>query len=1329
MFTIVQFNGVQPATIQDASGNSTIATLAATAPTVALLMGGKDGSGNIQAIKTSTTGIVSVDGSGVTQPISAISLPLPTGAATQTTLASILTNTPALGQAVMASSSPVVIASNQSAIPVTGTFFQTTQPVSIASAVAVTQSGAWSVTANIGTTNGIALDTSVNGLLRTQGSATASQTGPLVMGAVTTAAPAYTTAQTSPLSLTTAGGLRVDGSAVTQPVSIATSVTVTQGAAASLLATVTQGPAGATAWKVDGSAVTQPVSIAGTVTVAGTVTAANASVSATAATPPASATYIGGSVTTAAPTYTTGQMDPLSLTTAGALRVDASATTQPISAIALPLPTGAATQTTLASLLTNTPAPGQALMAASSPVVIASNQSAIPVTGTFFQTTQPVSIASTVAVTQSGTWTNTVTQATAANLNATVVGTVTANQGTANTIANAWPAKITDGTNSITVKAASTAAVATDTALVVAISPNNALTISTADTTASGTLNALNAATQIAMAGQQGAGFELAAGTLIGTIVAEVSFDGGTTWTATFFDQAAGGKVSSIVFASANPATASTIITAGGCSHARVRVSAFTSGTANISLRASQARDPSVLFSGLPAGSSPPTIASIGAPVTTAVPTYTTGTFNSLSLTTQGALRTDSSFTTQPVSGTLTVKLQDGAGNALASTGGALNVDITAGLTQWFYQDKSAFTYGGGTLVTPSSGVYQDTAPTLASGTLGALRLNAQRGLHTNLRTSAGVELLGSQLSAASVPVVIASDQAAIAALLEGQTSSSFSPDPGANLSSGPSEAIFDNSSNLQVRGQFTTDEGSFRDDFSGGAFATNLTGTTTFVNGSATVTGVGTTFTALTTDRYIKVASQSDNFYNRIDTILSDTQVLLSAPYAGASAAGVTAAVSYWLDTLVGTGAVTVSASEAVLTPGTGATGSVFLSHSGDYPPYASTWLVRITQRIANQIAVFGFQDVPGNPGAEAVVVIDGTTNTTVKFRTSFSSAAAEIQETVVTLPAGANTTASNRYEIDLAPDSAALVINGVVVANHFNHLPAPYVNMFVCAGITNSAVVTATTFAIDAVYFSNLDQIQVDQAFNGLSPTVASNQGTAAALSSAWPVQITDGTNKLPTMDVAARAGFQHITDGTNSAAVKPASTAAVASDPALVVAISPNNNPLSVASFPNSITQTYSAAITGLVAANTATDFFTLTGSATKTVRITRIALTATQTTGAQNNILLIKRSTANTGGTSTAPAGVPHDSTNAAATATVAAYTVNPTALGTVVGTMRSRKVFVGQTTANSDEFIADFGDRNNQSIVLRGTTQVLAINLNSTTLAGNSFDISVEWTEE
>jgi hypothetical protein len=82
-----------------------------------------------------------------------------------------------------------------------------------------TQAVSGTVTANAGTnlnTSALALDATLG---RSQGSTTSGQTGPLIQGAVTTAAPSYTTAQTSPLSLTTAGALRTDASATTQPVS------------------------------------------------------------------------------------------------------------------------------------------------------------------------------------------------------------------------------------------------------------------------------------------------------------------------------------------------------------------------------------------------------------------------------------------------------------------------------------------------------------------------------------------------------------------------------------------------------------------------------------------------------------------------------------------------------------------------------------------------------------------------------------------------------------------------------------------------------------------------------------------------------------------------------------------------------------------------------------------------------------------------------------------------------------------------------------------------------------------------------------------------------
>lgn len=132
---------------------------------------------------------------------------------------------------------------------------------------------------------------------------------------------------------------------------------------------------------------------------------------------------------------TAGSADPDVLTVQGI----ASMTPLAVSATALPLPTGASTsalQTTGNSSLTSidgkTPALGQATMAASSPVVIASNQTAFPVTA------------------NAGTNLNT----SALALDATLTNRTQKSQ-------------VTDGTRDGTIKAASTLPLATDTAFVV----------------------------------------------------------------------------------------------------------------------------------------------------------------------------------------------------------------------------------------------------------------------------------------------------------------------------------------------------------------------------------------------------------------------------------------------------------------------------------------------------------------------------------------------------------------------------------------------------------------------------------------------------------------------------------------------------------------------------------------------------------------------------------------------------------------------------------------------------------------------------------------------
>lgn len=170
-----------------------------------------DSSGNLKANLnqyTPVAGKLPVDGSGVTQPVSAASLPLPSGAATsaaQTTgnasLSSIDGKTPALGQAAMAASVPVAIASNQGAIPITDNSGSLTVDNGGTFAVQAAQSGTWNITNVSGT---VSLPT---------GAATAAKQ------------PALGTAGTPSSDVITVQGaasmtaLKVDGSAVTQPVS------------------------------------------------------------------------------------------------------------------------------------------------------------------------------------------------------------------------------------------------------------------------------------------------------------------------------------------------------------------------------------------------------------------------------------------------------------------------------------------------------------------------------------------------------------------------------------------------------------------------------------------------------------------------------------------------------------------------------------------------------------------------------------------------------------------------------------------------------------------------------------------------------------------------------------------------------------------------------------------------------------------------------------------------------------------------------------------------------------------------------------------------------
>lgn len=198
------------------SGNSTLTTISSQLPTT------------LGTHVTAASLAVNI-ASDQTVPISAVALPLPTGASTSalqtsgnTTLTAISGQLPTtIGAHVTAASLAVSIASDQ------------TVPVSAAS-LPLPTGAATSAGQTTGNTSLATIATNTAGLA--QGSTTSGQTGPLMQAEALASTPTYTAGTTNPLVMTLAGGLRTDSSAVTQPVSAA-SLPLPSGASTSALQT------------------------------------------------------------------------------------------------------------------------------------------------------------------------------------------------------------------------------------------------------------------------------------------------------------------------------------------------------------------------------------------------------------------------------------------------------------------------------------------------------------------------------------------------------------------------------------------------------------------------------------------------------------------------------------------------------------------------------------------------------------------------------------------------------------------------------------------------------------------------------------------------------------------------------------------------------------------------------------------------------------------------------------------------------------------------------------------------------------------------------------
>ena len=149
-----------------------------------------------------------------------------------------------------------------------------------------------------------------------------------------------------------------------------------------------------------------------------------------------------------------------------------------------------------------------------------------------------------------------------------------------------------------------------------------------------------------------------------------------------------------------------------------------------------------------------------------------------------------------------------------------------------------------------------------------------------------------------------------------------------------------------------------------------------------------------------------------------------------------------------------------------------------------------------------------------------------------------------------------------------------------------------------------------------------------------------------------------------------------------------------------------------------------------ATSATDIFNFKGSPTKAVYIRKILWKrASVSVAGTHNIYLIKRSTANSGGTSVALTAVPLDSGFASATASGVHYTANPT-VGTSLGVLRHIWNYITSAFHSADQMTLFDSTKGGSPIVLRGTSESVSVNYNGVTdPIGAGACIDIEWSEK
>jgi|SRR5882762_6100948 len=297
-----------------------------------------------------------------------------------------------------------------------------------------------------------------------------------------------------------------------------------------------------------------------------------------------------------------------------------------------------------------------------------------------------------------------------------------------------------------------------------------------------------------------------------------------------------------------------------------------------------------------------------------------------------------------------------------------------------------------------------------------------------------------------------------------------------------------------------------------------------------------------------------------------------------------------------------------------------------------------------------------------------------------------------------------------------------------------------------------------------NNLNVNSVAPATQPVSGTVTANQGTANTSTNAWPVKVTDGTTVATviaataalktdlssvagTAVVTSLAGVQEVGIVAHNGNIMSAGVGASTSPVSGLATLTINNTTAPTLTTAQSVAlqcnsrgsvyvetegrrPTYSAATGATATAGTGV-VLQIQGSATKTVRITRIHIDGFAATAAQVTYKLQRTSVAATAGTSATLTAGAADSGDAAATAVVTHWTATGGTTGTTVGgpylsdsEWLSSSTFVA-STGNEGDIGWSFGSTA-KALTLRGTADFMTLTCSGTLAASQVY---VEWTEE